>query len=530
MNRCRQLFCFTELGELVKNTTVSISDNKTASNAEIKQGLSEIALKDLLGFTLFNTAELAGLFSDIMNTSQTSGPMDFALMRFIALFCGACMYIFLAHFKGRDELVRSRSCIAVACLLQLVLPSFVLLELYANLSISIVVIGFSWMLWGVAHSYLYCAWVDARSSLDDQVASKMNLWAFCATAVFVTVVLWLPGEVAAYTLIAALILSAAFLLVDASRKRKLTESCEKPVEEKSNEAEESADEASLEFEAVGSYNLVVIGIIISFSAGLLITGSFLHDFPVAFIGIAIMLSTLLFCLVKKLCPAALAFGFTLRILFPITVVSLALMTFLRGPIIEVISFILFSFLYLIDMANLSNLSMRGAILYISPALCFAKGRIYIVIGQAVGWLTVLFYYYFYSSEVWLRPFFTSALLLLMAIYIMLGAIGQLRRNMRGEGTEEIADVSGIEIASSQEADQVKHQPYKTRCLAASKQYGLTQREAEILTYLAKGRNAKYIAQQLYVAERTVKTHAYHIYQKMNIHSQQELIDIVEDLA
>lgn len=133
----------------MKNTTVSISDNKTASNAEIKQGLSEIALKDLLGFTLFNTAELAGLFSDIMNTSQTSGPMDFALMRFIALFCGACMYIFLAHFKGRDELVRSRSCIAVACLLQLVLPSFVLLELYANLSISIVVIGFSWMLWGV---------------------------------------------------------------------------------------------------------------------------------------------------------------------------------------------------------------------------------------------------------------------------------------------------------------------------------------------------------------------------------------------
>lgn len=30
-----------------------------------------------------------------------------------------------------------------------------------------------------------------------------------------------------------------------------------------------------------------------------------------------------------------------------------------------------------------------------------------------------------------------------------------------------------------------------------------------------------------IAERTVKTHTYHIYQKMGIHSQQELIDIVE---
>lgn len=59
-------------------------------------------------------------------------------------------------------------------------------------------------------------------------------------------------------------------------------------------------------------------------------------------------------------------------------------------------------------------------------------------------------------------------------------------------------------------------------------YDLTPREGEILFYLAKGRNAKYIADQLYVAERTVKTHTYHIYQKMGIHSQQELIDIVEN--
>ena len=59
-------------------------------------------------------------------------------------------------------------------------------------------------------------------------------------------------------------------------------------------------------------------------------------------------------------------------------------------------------------------------------------------------------------------------------------------------------------------------------------YDLTPRESEILFYLAKGRNAKHIADQLYVAERTVKTHTYHIYQKMGIHSQQELIDIVEN--
>ena len=72
------------------------------------------------------------------------------------------------------------------------------------------------------------------------------------------------------------------------------------------------------------------------------------------------------------------------------------------------------------------------------------------------------------------------------------------------------------------------QPYKRKCAQATKSFDLTPRESEILFFLAKGRNAKYIADQLYVAERTVKTHTYHIYQKMGIHSQQELIDIVEN--
>nr|WP_277926882.1 LuxR C-terminal-related transcriptional regulator [Adlercreutzia sp. JBNU-10] len=65
-------------------------------------------------------------------------------------------------------------------------------------------------------------------------------------------------------------------------------------------------------------------------------------------------------------------------------------------------------------------------------------------------------------------------------------------------------------------------------MRAAQRYDLTPREGEILSYLARGRNAKYIADQLFVAERTVKTHTYHIYQKMDIHSQQELINIVEE--
>lgn len=45
--------------------------------------------------------------------------------------------------------------------------------------------------------------------------------------------------------------------------------------------------------------------------------------------------------------------------------------------------------------------------------------------------------------------------------------------------------------------------------------------------LAKGRNASYIEESLFISYHTTKAHIYRIYQKLGIHSQQELIDAVE---
>lgn len=58
-------------------------------------------------------------------------------------------------------------------------------------------------------------------------------------------------------------------------------------------------------------------------------------------------------------------------------------------------------------------------------------------------------------------------------------------------------------------------------------YDLTAREQEIATMLARGRNGTYIQEQLVISRNTVKTHTRHIYAKLGIHSQQELIDLFE---
>lgn len=69
--------------------------------------------------------------------------------------------------------------------------------------------------------------------------------------------------------------------------------------------------------------------------------------------------------------------------------------------------------------------------------------------------------------------------------------------------------------------------FRGKCQTVANTYLLSRRESEIMFFLAKGHNAAYIQEKLYISEGTAKTHIRHIYRKMDIHSQQELMRLVE---
>lgn len=54
---------------------------------------------------------------------------------------------------------------------------------------------------------------------------------------------------------------------------------------------------------------------------------------------------------------------------------------------------------------------------------------------------------------------------------------------------------------------------------------LSEREVEILAFIAKGLTNAEIAQQLFVSVRTVETHKSHIHQKLNVRTRAELVRI-----
>lgn len=62
----------------------------------------------------------------------------------------------------------------------------------------------------------------------------------------------------------------------------------------------------------------------------------------------------------------------------------------------------------------------------------------------------------------------------------------------------------------------------------AKKYRLTPRETDVAELLFRGRNKKRISEDLGLAEETIKSHMANIYRKPLVHSQQELIDLVEE--
>jgi DNA-binding CsgD family transcriptional regulator len=64
--------------------------------------------------------------------------------------------------------------------------------------------------------------------------------------------------------------------------------------------------------------------------------------------------------------------------------------------------------------------------------------------------------------------------------------------------------------------------------AVAEQYGLSPRETEILAYLARGRGSKRTGDELCISPDTVRTHYKRIYEKMSIHTKEELLDILEN--
>ena len=126
-------------------------------------------------------------------------------------------------------------------------------------------------------------------------------------------------------------------------------------------------------------------------------------------------------------------------------------------------------------------------------------------------------------------YFESTSLLMFLIYLVFAVALILTWRDRKVDQSASTDIPDADIAAENTSGEAKGSPAdKSEALfSIAQQYGLTRRETEILGLYSKGRDINYMCENLYLSRNTVKGHLKRIYSKLDIHSKQELIDIVE---
>lgn len=93
-----------------------------------------------------------------------------------------------------------------------------------------------------------------------------------------------------------------------------------------------------------------------------------------------------------------------------------------------------------------------------------------------------------------------------------------RRRLEDSSSSREASVSSMDRARSAMAD---------RAHELAQEYHLSDREEEVLALLALGRSRSQIKAELYLSLGTVNTHISHLYQKLGVHSKDELLAYFE---
>ena len=200
--------------------------------------------------------------------------------------------------------------------------------------------------------------------------------------------------------------------------------------------------------------------------------------------------------------------------------------------------------------SLSALERHIAIFGLGGIDSFSIGRFMSFAGILVG--MILAFYGFSQGEGFVPESIRAVAS--VCIYVLLVIISasfimtednypsdeRVRTEINPEGAESPVIEAGVPLRQvpKREVGQQERQPafpdeshkgeFSRKVECAAREYGLSKRQEEVLFMLAKGRNAKYITDKLVISPHTAKAHIYNIYLKMDVHSQQELMDKVEN--
>ncbi|OUO87983.1 hypothetical protein B5F40_13020 [Gordonibacter sp. An230] len=155
-----------------------------------------------------------------------------------------------------------------------------------------------------------------------------------------------------------------------------------------------------------------------------------------------------------------------------------------------------------------------------PCLVFAGGTCTIDIGLASG--SMLAAVVLPLPGVWATgaALGIAYLLLLIGVLLFPKALENIENRERDK-----AFAKSLQANADEPVDPLRD--LEGRCANVAAGFGLSAREKDVLGYLLCGRTLRSIANETFLSYNTVKTHVSHIYQKVGVHSRDELIDLLD---
>lgn len=116
-------------------------------------------------------------------------------------------------------------------------------------------------------------------------------------------------------------------------------------------------------------------------------------------------------------------------------------------------------------------------------------------------------------------------LVLLCMYLLVVPLVSAYRKHKGKvdgpGMEASNFVQERVVIRPVDADELQQ-----RCEAIAARSGISQSELAVMVLLAAGQTVAAISRRLSLSENTIRSHSKAIYRKLDVHSKQELIDLV----
>lgn len=160
----------------------------------------------------------------------------------------------------------------------------------------------------------------------------------------------------------------------------------------------------------------------------------------------------------------------------------------------------------------------------NPLHIFGMGVAFMFIGMSVGYLGgEILNALILNGDVQITVIAMLSIFSLVIVGFLVmpeGTIEHLANAIRPDKKDESSKTPTTETANDSRLE--------ISCSAVAESYRLTPRESEVLVLLAYGRTLAIIARDLQIAKGTARTHIENIYRKLDVHKQQELIDLVDN--